>query len=91
MTKYLVKSVSRATEENHNFAGKKVSAIYGKADKQLKYEGEGCWNDFDVLTAPMVREHGYNRKQDAKRSWIFRNPENTKFWQTEVEIIAYEC
>jgi hypothetical protein len=90
MTKYLVKYVSTATEQNKNFEGQIHTAIYGRGDKTLYYDGDPFLN-IDILTAPMVREFGYSRRQDALRSWIYRNPENTNWWSTTVEIIEYEC
>ena len=89
MTKYLVKTVSTATAENENFAGEIHEYLHGKGETLIAASGDP-WINREAYPA-MIREYGYNRACDAKRAWSYRNPENTKWWQSTVEIIAVEC
>lgn len=92
MTKYLVQTHSAATPENTNFYGGPYAenvAYYGKDQKMLALYGTE-YTDFDLMSDYFIREYGYNRPQDAKRSWIYHNPENTKFWKTEVSVVSFE-
>lgn len=89
MTKYIIKSVSKATPENENFAGQELITYTGKGETTLGRMGshaEACYNAFE-LRDWMIAEYGYSRKCDAVRSWSYKNPENTKWWRTEVEIL----
>lgn len=91
MKMYLVKEVSRATAENLSFAGETSTVSFGKGQKQIKREGNHLpENNFD-LTSYMVKDYGYRRRGDAKRSWVYRNPENSRFWASKVEIVAIEA
>ena len=90
MKKYLVKEVSVATEQNPNFKGTYVVSYFGKGEKMVSHEGTGCYWDKFELHPYMIEEYGYNRPQDAKRNWIFKNPENTKYWTSEVEVVEFE-
>ena len=92
MKKYLIKQTSTATEENPNFAGQVSISFFGKDQKLLSHSGshakathseQNLW-DWDV------REYGYNRACDARKSWVFKNPENTKFWKSEVEVVCVD-
>ena len=91
MKKYLIKSVSTATKENPNFAGSAVTYWHGKACTLVASEGASyCgWKDLE-MNSYFVKESGYDRLCDAKRSWLYKNPENNKNWRTEVEIVAVE-
>lgn len=93
MTKYIVKTTSYATENNKNFSGKMIYGLYGKNQKLLEMGGsyaEERFLDFGMSTY-MLREYGYNRECDAKKSWIYKNHENTEYWKSTAEIIAIEC
>lgn len=92
MKKYIVKITSIATENSRNFAGETSIGFYGKDQKLLSLKGDhhDKMNMSFDLSDYMIKEYGYNRKCDAMRSWIFKNPENTKYWQSEVEIIECE-
>ena len=83
---YLVKEVSTATAENKSFAGQKHTGIYGKGDKLLAYDGDPWLNR--KLDSYHIKEYGYTRKCDAVRNWTYKNPENSKYWKSAVEIVA---
>lgn len=85
---YLVKSVFTATEENKNFPGQVVTTIHGKENQRLYMDGSyKKMSDFTILYPGMVRMYGYKNKRDAARNWSYKNPENSQFWTTEVEIV----
>ena len=88
MFKYIVKQVSVATEENKNFRGMVSIGYYGKDQKLIGHYGSFAkeMHDEMELTNYAIKEFGYDRLCDAKRSWIYKNPENTKYWQSTVEI-----
>lgn len=48
------------------------------------------WVDRDYLTPHYVLEYGYKRAQDAKRSYSYKNPERSVYWQERPEIIEVE-
>lgn len=82
--KYLVKSTSTATDENPNFKGEVHVYYYGKGDTLC---GASEITGLFPLCSYMIEEYGYSRACDAKRCWSFNNPQNDKFWKTEVEIV----
>lgn len=85
---YLVESFSTATAANPNYTtGELHTSINGKGDINLLYEISDGHRYCDLITPSMVRKHGYKRECDAKRNWSYRNPENTRFWKTDVHII----
>ena len=93
LTKYLVKETSTATPDNKNFAGTVQVAYYGKNQMLIKIEtiSGTAINDFDPIQKWNIATYGYGRECDAKRSWIYNNPENTKSWSSTVEIVSIEC
>lgn len=86
---YLVKMVSKATDANPNFAGEELITYHGKGDKLLKAEGSHA--DKVYMTCDFVRwmleDYGYKRECDARRCWSYKNPENSKFWKSTVEVV----
>ncbi len=84
---YLVQSISTATERNTNFAGECHLYYHGKGNELLFAETGLAHIDFDNLTPYFVREYGYKRLCDAERNWSYKNPENDKYWTTEVQIV----
>lgn len=90
MIKYLVKSISKATEENKNFAGKVSTYYHGKGDYLVSTDNELIWNAPKSLSPYFVSEYGYDRLCDAKRCWSYKNPENDKFWKTTCSIVKVE-
>ena len=94
MIKYLIKTYSKATENNPSFAGEEFYAYYGKNQKLLAYEGshaEHVHSAFNSISY-MLEEYGFNRECDAKKSWIYKNPDrNSPYWTPDiVEIIKME-
>ena len=90
MKLYIIKSVSTATPENPTYAGKVHTYYHGVGDELIgAYTGDP-WIDRN-LTEYMIETYGYTRLCDAKRNWSYRNPENSKFWQTVVTIEEIEC
>ncbi len=81
MKRYLVKQISVATKENPNFAGKISTSFHGK---------DGEFEIGDTHSGHLVREYGYKRRGDAKRNWTYKNPENSKYWKSTVEIVEVE-
>lgn len=95
MKKYVVKVTSIATEENLNFAGETDITYYGKDMKELAHEGDHAKQSMYGIKGLgdnpwLIDEYGYSRACDAKRSWVYKNPENSKFWQSTAEIVEAE-
>ena len=92
MKKYIVKHTSKATKENANFYGQEAIGYYGKDQYLIGYYGDHAKAVFmeQEMTDWAIKEHGYNRRCDAERSYIYRYPENTKYWQSTVEIVEYD-
>ena len=88
--KYLIKETSVATQDNPNYAGEVSIVYFGKAEKMLAREGnhipQDNYNHFDY----MLNEYGYNRLCDAKRSYAYKHPENSRYWTSTVEIVEIE-
>lgn len=96
MKYYLVKETSKATEANVNFKGMTSITYFGKAEEQIAYDGDYKNAEWEVRPKLedrmwMVREYGYKRECDARRSYIYKNPENSKFWESTVEIVSVEA
>ena len=93
MKRYIIKAVSTATADNPSFAGEVHTWWIGKGDKHLglKVDNAKTWHEeFDLLNRWNIKDFGYARKCDAVRNYSYRNPENTKFWTTEVEVVEFE-
>lgn len=63
-----------------------VMYIYGKGDEILLSDGDKNLN-INHMTPFLVREYGYKRECDAKRSWAYRNPEVNRYWKAETRIV----
>lgn len=91
MKKYLVKLTSVATENNVNFKGQVAVFYYDKDQKLISTEGS---TELDVKASKyMIKEYGYSRLCDAKRSWIYKNAvtlNRENFWKMSVEIVEVE-
>ena len=87
MKMYLVKEVSVATEKNRTFGeGYKTTYYTGKNGKML-----ACIGDLHIcqrLTKWGIREYGYKRECDARKSYSYKSPENTEYWKSTAEVIA---
>lgn len=95
MKKYIIKTISTATENNKSYAGKTATYYHGKGQSLLGTDNDNIWFSWNVknpseLPKYLVEEHGYNRKCDAARSWILNNPENSEFWTSTTEIVEVE-
>lgn len=86
MKKYLVKEVSTGTSANPNFAGEVRVSWNGKGN-EFCFEDEGFFEGFFDY---FLREYGYNSEAAARRNWSYRNPENTRYWSSTVEIVCFE-
>ena len=92
MKKYIVKVTGRATENNPYSAGQEFVAYYGKNQKLLGHEGshaEAAHTAMD-LKEYLIKEYGYTRECDAKRSWCYKNPEKSKYWTSTCEVVEFE-
>lgn len=90
MTKFLVKETSTATPMNPNYAGDISIYYFGKGERMIAREGTHLpYDNFNHIEW-CIAEYGYNRKCDAKRAYAYKHPENTKFWESTVEIVEVE-
>ena len=87
---YIIKSVSTATPENHNYAGKVHTYYHGVGDMLIGSHTGDPWIDFP-LSEYRIEAFGYSRMCDAKRNFSYRNPENSKYWSTVATIEEIEC
>ena len=87
---YLVKTITKATEQNEHFKGAVHTHIFGKDGEMLFAETGDTWIDRDCMTPYFVREYGYKRECDARRSYAYKNPERSIYWQERPEIITVE-
>lgn len=92
MTVYLVKSHSVATDLNENFAGQDVTTLSGKEGHLIEVTGshaKAVWMEIK-FNEYYARWYGYKRACDARRSHDYRYPDNSKYWQTTVEIVSVD-
>ena len=96
MKRFLVKTITKATESNTNFAGtESISSYYGKNQKLLGHIGHiGSYAEAShtamYLKEYLIKEYGYTRECDAKRSWCYKNPENSKYWTSTCEVVEFD-
>ena len=88
--RYLVKVIGRATETNPSHKGETHTYIFGKAEEMLFANTGDPWIDRDWLSPHFVLEYGYKRECDARRSYAYKNPERSEYWQDRVQIIEVE-
>ena len=93
MKRYLVMAVLTPTAENvkkwPDNAGQVHVYFYGV--KNYKLFAHGCsWINFDLMNAYQIKEHGYKRECDARRSFEYTHPQNDEGWRTVVQIIECE-
>ena len=85
---YLIQKISTATVRNENFAGQTATYIFGKGDYTLFAETEDGWVNCNLLAPYWVREYGYKRECDAKRNWVYKNPNiDEPYWKSDVRIV----
>ena len=102
MLRFIIKETSIATDKNPSFAGETAICYSGKAGECVGYDGNHdqmyyrFWDEDNKvwsrrgLDKGKIREYGYKRLCDAKKAFIYRNPENSDFWHSTVEIIKLE-
>lgn len=93
MTKYIVKTTSKATDSNPNFAGQTSIVYYGKGDHTLGMVGDHNRLNYNYkeLNPYLVKEYGYSRECDAKKAYSYKNTiDNYGYWETTAEIISME-
>ena len=90
-TFYFVKEVSTATPDNTNFAGEVHTYIFGKDNFRLFEDVPNGWYNKDLTDCPYcILENGYKRLCDAKRNYIYKHPENSKYWTSTVKIVSLD-
>ena len=90
MKRYLVKVHGKANEKNKSFKGAEVIHIFGKKEQMLLSYGKGYIPmNYNFFNGYSVKEYGYKRECDAKRSYFYKHPEE-KYWDNEVSIICFE-
>ena len=87
---YLVKSVCKATANNQSYCGETHTYIHGKEEYLLLADTRDEFVARDLMTPYFVRQYGYKRECDAKRSYSYTHPENTEYWRSTAEIITVE-
>lgn len=92
MKKYIVKETSYATEANDNFKGQIGIYYFGKGSATIAIEGSHAEATYTTMKLDnhRIKEYGYNRLCDAKKSYVYKHPENTKYWESSVEIVEVE-
>ena len=92
MKRFLVRCINKATEINPNFAGTVSISYYGKNQKLLGHIGSYAEASHTTmeLKGYLVKEYGYIRECDAKRSWCYKNPENSKNWTSTCAVVEFD-
>lgn len=92
MTYYFIKETLTAPETNPNYAGCVHTYIYGKNQTLVEMRGTE-YSDYSWLECDKeytLKEYGYTRKCDTMRSYIYKHPQNDRYWTTVAEIIEIE-
>ena len=90
---YLVKVINRANPNNQNFAGAVHIGVYGKNQVLVSRacdHGEDFSIERDVMPY-FLKEYGYKRECDARRSYMFNFSQDERFWKTETSIIEIDA
>lgn len=94
MKYYVIKITATAKANNPSFAGCITHHYYGKNQSLIggdDFEGTYCKQcGVHPMDSYLVKEYGYTRLCDAKRSWIYNNPINEPYWVETTEIIEVE-
>lgn len=85
MTKYVVKVVSTAKDSNPSFAGDVNIYYYGKEQYLLASKDRHADN-LSYLDG-MALYYGYNRECDAKKSYFYKNRNDSEEFWTNVTTI----
>ena len=84
---FLTQNVSKATANNQSYCGETHTYIHGKDEYLLFADTRDKFVARNLLTPYFVRQYGYKRECDARRSYSYTHPENTEYWRTESRII----
>lgn len=92
MKVYLVRTHHIATIDNPNFAGQEDIVVTGKGDRMVAHEGSHAEATYTYLPFHpyLAREYGFKTVGAAKNSYAYKHPENSKNWNSTVEVIAAE-
>ena len=96
MKYYVVKLIAKATDDNLMFKGQTHVYYYGKDQNMIGSECSGDWIDTGGIVKWKLKEYGYKRLCDAKRSWVYNNPTCKSAirpwyeWNETTEIIEVE-
>ena len=92
MTKYLVKTVSRATWDNPSFAGQTQVAFIGKGGRLCGLCGSHAVATHTAKACNYyeVERYGYDRKCDAQRNYSYRHTDREMYWDVNAEIVRIE-
>lgn len=90
---YFVMVRSVATEENPCFAGDVQVVVIGKGSKIVAMSGSHSDNTYSRIkfNGYWAKDYGYKSEAMAKRSYDYRNPENTKYWKSTASIVWIDC
>ena len=94
MTKYIVVVIAKAKDTNPSFPGQTAVFVYGKNEHMLARGGDHYnVNLFgkQKLWKSDVREYGYSRECDAKRSYIYTHSACEQYWDERVKVVPFEC
>ena len=87
---YFVKSVCKATPNNKSYRGETHTYIHGKDEYLLFADTSDEFVRRDLMTPYFVRQYGYKRECDARRSYSYKHPENTEYWESTADVISVE-
>ena len=91
MKRYVVKSTSVASETNQSCKGEIHVWWHGKGEAYCgKLIFHKDWTDGNGLYDWEAKNYGYTRRCDAKRSYLYKHPQNDSNWSTVVEIVEVE-
>ena len=101
MKYYVIKVTATATDDNLNFKGSVHTYYCGRNQKLLGGDdANGELKASNILSfenSPhrswLIKEYGYKRLCDAKRSYIYKNPCNESWyhWREVCEIVEVEA
>ena len=80
MKRYIIKETMTAKADNPGFAGRVIISYYGKHDRYIQ----------KPLTNWDIKNLGYTRLSDAKRSHELNHPETFTCWDVTTEVVEFE-
>lgn len=89
-TRYGIKIIATAKENNTNFKGETYTCVLGKRNSVLEVHGS-MWKGFEVnLNNESVLKNGYYQVASAVQSLKKWKKHQEEFWKNDVSIIEYE-